>query len=317
MNLPHLRQLLLSSQSLMMVEEVLRSQLMQCLAPISSPSLTPAAFFFDDPETYAQESSKAFKELMASLKTGMDKDLPPVTMDYTSAEVPDGSIAYHRIAGTITFDSRWYFSTRRFEQDLLAAEQNPAIIAHLLHINSGGGEAYYLDRLSETMRSLTKPVVVLIEQYCASAAYYIGCHSSHIYALTANDTIGCVGTMVHVENWDGFYEKNGIRQFVIKSSLSPLKNKMYDDVMDGKPKEYIERVLDPLAAQFIAEVRSSRKALSGLSDDDRLLQGDTFQTAQAIERGIIDGTMTLSEALRQAQTLGLSTRKANSFALSL
>ena len=317
MNLPHLRQLLLSSQSLMMVEEVLRSQLMQCLAPISSPSLTPAAVFFDDPETYAQESSRAFKELMASLKTGMDKDLPPVTMDYTSAEVPDGSIAYHRIAGTITFDSRWYFSTRRFEQDLLAAEQNPAIIAHLLHINSGGGEAYYLDRLSETMRSLTKPVVVLIEQYCASAAYYIGCHSSHIYALTANDTIGCVGTMVHVENWDGFYKKNGIRQFVIKSSLSPLKNKMYDDVMDGKPNEYIERVLDPLAAQFIAEVRSSRKALSGLSDDDRLLQGDTFQTAQAIERGIIDGTMTLSEALRQAQTLGLSTRKANSFALSL
>lgn len=325
MNLRYLKQLLLTSKSLLITEEAFRSQLALCLSAdgrgqdrklviLNGESVTlPQSFFFFDEKTYSQETQEAFE----TLKAGLDDDVPPVTIDYSSAELPDGSVAYHRIFGTITFDSRWYFSTRRFEQDLLAAEANPAITAHLLHINSGGGEAYYLDRLSETMRALTKPVVVLVEQFCASAAYYIGCHSTHIQALTANDTIGCIGTMVRVVNDDGWYEKNGIKIFDVNSSLSPLKNKMYHDVEQGKTGEYVERVLDPLARQFIDEVRSSRKQLADLPDDDRLLQGDTFSTDEAIGRGVIDGRMSMPEAIRLAYSLGADSRKANSFISAL
>mgnify|MGYP003291284205 FL=1 len=321
MNLQYLKQLLLTSRRLLMTEEAFRGQLSLCLSAAgTAPNrrlimqnggdiILPQSFFFFDEKTYAQETLEAFE----ALKAGLDDDVPPVTMDYSSAEVPDGSVAYHRIFGTITFDSRWYFSSRRFEQDLLAAEANPAITAHLLHINSGGGEAYYLDRLSETMRELKKPVVVLIEQFCASAAYYIGCHSTHIHALTANDTIGCIGTMVRVVNDDGWYEKNGIKIFDVNSSLSPLKNKMYHDMENGNTDEYVERVLDPLARQFIDEVRASRKQLSGLPDDDRLLQGDTFSTEESIKRGVIDGRMSMPEAIRLAHSLGAESRKANSF----
>lgn len=326
MNIPYLKQLLLTSDRLLITEECLRSQLMLCQSltqaagvmsvPVGSSAdlkaVSPECFFFFDTKTYRQESVEAFAAIKA--KVG---DTVPVTMDYSSAELPDGCIAYHRIFGLITFDSRWYFSSRRFEQDLLEAEANPAIIAHLLHVNSGGGEAYYLDRLSETMRQLTKPVVVLIEETCGSAAYYISCHSSHIYALTGNDLIGCIGTMVCVYNDDGWYEQMGIKRFNVNSSLSPLKNKVFNDVENGKPKEYIARFLDPLARQFIDEVRASRKQLSSLPDDDALLQGETFLTPESIQRGVIDGQMSMEDAISLAQQLGMDNRKANSLALSL
>ena len=330
MNIPYLRQLLLASGGLLITEDYLRSQLMLCLSMDHTAEhrtlkpgyaaggadtvaeITPGCFLFFDVKTYQEESLEAFAQIKAVLG-----DDVPVTMDYSSAELPDGCIAYHRIFGAITFDSRWYFSSRRFEQDLMAAESNPAIVAHLLHVSSGGGEAYYLDRLSETMRSLTKPVVVLTEKTCGSAAYYISCHSNHIFSLTANDLIGCIGSMIKVCNIDGWYEMNGIRCFDVNSSLSPLKNKVFNDVKKGKPKDYVERFLDPCARQFIDEVRASRKPLSKLPDDDPVLQGETYRADESLERGLIDGLMTMEDAVGLAHRLGMDSRKANRLALSL
>lgn len=330
MNIPYLKQLLLTSHGLLITEESLRSQLMLCLSVHPTPkhklmSVPDQAdnigsmaehktecFFFFDEKTYQDESREAF----AAIKSVIGDEVP-VTMDYSSAELPDGCIAYHRIFGVITFDSKWYFSSRRFEQDLLAAESNPAIIAHLLHVSSGGGEAYYLDRLSETMRSLTKPVVVLIEKACGSAAYYISCHSTHIYSLTQNDLIGCIGTMTRVYNDNGWFEQNGIKRFDVKSSLSSRKNKVFDDLENGKTEEFVTRFLDPAARQFIDEVRAARKPLSKLPDDDPVMQGETYMAAESIDRGLIDGLMTMEDAISLAHRLGMDSRKANSLALSM
>ena len=66
-----------------------------------------------------------------------------VTDDFSSDELPEGSIAYHRIWGFITSDCQWYFSSKQFERDLLAAEANPAITCHFLHVNSPGGSMVY------------------------------------------------------------------------------------------------------------------------------------------------------------------------------
>ena len=331
MNIPYLKQLLLTAGGLLITEESLRSHLILCLSaegtprqrPLGVPDNTnvnsdtiadikPECFFFFDVKTYQDESLEAFSRIKSIIG-----DDVPVTMDYSSAEIPDGCIAYHRIFGVITFDSKWYFSTRRFEQDLLAAESNPAIIAHLLHVSSGGGESYYLDRLSETMRSLTKPVVVLIEQACGSAAYYISCHSTHIYSLTANDMIGCIGTMTRVYNDDGWFEKAGIKRFDINSSLSPLKNKVFNDAEKGKTEEYVKRFLDPAARQFIDEVRAARKQLSKLPDDDPILQGETYRADESIEHGLIDGLITMKEAIGLAHRIGMDNRKVNNLASSL
>lgn len=59
-----------------------------------------------------------------------------ITDDYASPQLKEGTIAYHRIFGVVTASSNWYFSSKQLEMDIMAAEDNPGISAHLLHINS-------------------------------------------------------------------------------------------------------------------------------------------------------------------------------------
>lgn len=301
MNRTYLRQLLLSnSHKFLITAEGYASAVMEAFSVISdNPQST---FFFNPkPPTYKEISGSALAFLKKEHAELQDVTL---TDQFTSDELPDGSIAYHRIWGIITSDSYWYFSSKQFERDLLAAERNPAITCHFIHANSPGGEAWYLDRLSETMRSLHKPVLTLVEQYNCSACYYITCHSDIIAALTANETIGSIGTMSEFIDLSGWYEKMGIKDIVIKATKSDLKNKKYDDVLKGKPEQYIHDRLDPLTEQFLSEVKNSRSQLNTLADDDPVFRGETFDTSFSIEKGLIDQSMTFIEAVAKAIELG-------------
>lgn len=302
MNRISLRHLLLSSQ-LFISSDAYSSAMMKSF-PLIDSALPMSSFFIQDPPTYKSKVDKLLLSLKKELSVASETEDINLTSDYSSPDLPSSSIAYHPIIGFITSSSCWYFSSRQFEKDLLAADSNPLISVHFLHINSGGGEAWYLDRLSETMRKLQKPIVALVEKACASAAYYIACHSTVINSLTANDQIGCIGTMTSYYDFSGYYEKLGIKYINVKSNFSPLKNKKYEDLSNGKPEQYIKEDLDPLTLQFINEVRTSRLALRDLPDDDPVLQGETFATYPAIEKGLIDASKTFAETVIDAYDLG-------------
>lgn len=267
--------------------------------------------FLTDPPTYKEETDKAVACVRKLLSESEDNI--EVTNDFENTDLPENTVAYHRVYGFITGGSRWYFSSKQLEADLIAAEANPSICAHLLHIDSYGGEAWYLDRLTETMRGCKKPIVGIYEDRCASAAYYIGCHADVLYATTENDFVGCIGTMTSFYDWDGYYEKMGVKLVEAKATMSDLKNKTFDDLVDGKPAAFIENVLNPLNDQFIAAVRSQRPKLASMDNDNPVLRGETYYTPAAIENGLIDGKRTLAEAIAEAHALGC--RKSESSAL--
>lgn len=257
-----------------------------------------AKAYWGEPKTYKECIKDEFKTIQAQSKV-------PITTDFASNELEPGSIAYYRIKGMITSSSTyWYFSTKQFEADLLTAENNPNISCHFLHITSGGGEAWYLDRLSETINSLSKPVYSLIERLCAMAAYYIGCHGNKVMALTQNDIIGCIGTMISFWDIEPYMESLGFKKIEEYAHGSDLKNKKYNDLKDGKPAQYITEELDPLRDQFVAEVRASRKPLASLPDDDPILRGETYDATHSVENGLIDGIITFPDALEEANQLG-------------
>lgn len=267
---------------------------------------TPAevAAYLKDHTWYQFETYVALEELKKVLV--QDSDAPAVTLtdEFDDDQLPDNSIAYHRVWGTVTADSNWYFSSKQLAADLQAAEANPQISCHFLHINSPGGEAWYLDRLSETLRACQKPILTFYEQMCCSAGYYIGCHGNRIYALTDNDYVGCIGTMCSFYDFEPYFAKLGIKRVEAKATNSDLKNKTFDDLRHGKDEKFVHDILDPLNAQFLAEVRSQRSQLAEFPDDAPALRGETFYTPQAVELGLADGSRTMPEAMAEALAMG-------------
>lgn len=259
--------------------------------------------YLKDHTWYQFESHVALQELQKAL--AQDDDMPPVTLtdEFDNEQLPDNSIAYHRVFGTIMADSYWRFSSKQLEADLQAAEANPQLGCHFLHVNSPGGEAWYLDRLSETLRACQKPILTFYEQMCCSAGYYIGCHGNRVYARTANDYVGCIGTMCSFYDFEPYFAKLGIKHVEAKATNSDLKGKAFEDLCRGKDGKYVHDVLDPLNVQFLAEVRSQRSKLTELPDDAPVLRGETFYTPQAVELGLADGSRTMAEAIAEAVTM--------------
>lgn len=260
---------------------------------------------------YQFKTHVALEEIKKVLAQDNDTSTVTLTDEFDDEQLPDNSIAYHRVWGIVTADSNWWFSSKQLAADLQAAEANPQISCHFLHINSPGGEAWYLDRLSETLCACQKPILTFYEQMCCSAGYYIGCHGNRIYALTDNDYVGCIGTMCSFYDFEPYFEKLGIKRVEAKATNSDLKNKTFDDLRHGKDEKFVHDILDPLNVQFLAEVRSQRSQLAELPDDAPVLRGETFYTPQAVELGLTDGSYTMQEAIAEAVTMGREYIDAN------
>ena len=171
-------------------------------------------------------------------------------------------------------------------------------------MNSPGGDAWFLDRLDETLRACTKPIITLYEHLCCSAGYHIACHGSRVYALTANDYVGCIGTMCSFYDFQPYFEQLGIKLIEAKADKSDLKNKTFEDLRQGKPTQYVDDFLNPLNEQFLACVRSMRSAIAELGDDAPALRGETYLTAEAITTGLCDGTRTFAQTIAEAVVMG-------------
>lgn len=214
-------------------------------------------------------------------------------------EAPDNSIAYHPIFGPIYYSSWWRFSTEDFIEDLKAAEANPAIGAHLLHIDSPGGEVFFVHEAFEAVKALTKPCIALIDSCGASAAYWIACAADKIYASSIFSNIGSIGVMSTFYDDREWMKKYGLKEIELYSSYSDLKNKIYKDVVDGKVEEFIKTRLDPLAKQFIDDVCSVRT----IAEDSEALRGKIYYAMNAMPEGLIDGRSTLKEVIAELQNL--------------
>lgn len=300
-----LQQILLSEAPLWISPSGYRQLMVAAFSLPSAERPAAIASLLFDEKTYKTKCKEALQGIKAKQEAENGVTL---TDDFSSPELPERSIAYHRIFGPITAHSRWYFSTIQFERDILDAEANPLIAAHILHICSPGGEAYYLDRLSETLDKCEKPVVAIYEQAC-SAAYHIACHAQLLYASTKFDFVGCIGTMTSFYDFEPYYTSLGIRRIEAKATQSDLKNKVFDDLRNGKSQQYIDEFLNPMNRDFLLCVKSHRPKLASLEDDAPVLRGETFYTDAAIEIGLADGQRTLDEVV--AETAALANKYAD------
>ncbi len=211
---------------------------------------------------------------------------------FLDPNIPDGSIAFHPILGEITYQSYWRFSTKQFIADIKAADENPAITAHLIYVDSCGGEAFGCHEAFLAVKDLTKPVYAFVESIAASAGYYLAAAADKIFVSSIFSEIGSIGVMCTFYDYDGYYKQEGIEKKTLLSNYSPLKNKVINDAAKGDGDEYIRRFLDPMALQFIDDVKSVRK---DLSEDAQ--KGEIYYSPEAQSAALIDGQYTLDEVL--------------------
>ena len=72
---------------------------------------TEIAAYLKDHTWYQFETHTALQELQKMLT--QENDIPGVTLtdEFDDEELPEGSIAYHRVWGTVMANSYWYFSS--------------------------------------------------------------------------------------------------------------------------------------------------------------------------------------------------------------
>lgn len=244
-----------------------------------------------EPEFFAQymESSPQEKKSYQAKINGYSLPGTDIKFSVPWASNPEeGSIALHPIQHIITFNSWWRFSTYDFMQELKVAESNPAFVAHLLYIDSPGGEVFGLNEAHHLISQLTKPVYALVESRCCSAAYYLASAAQKIYTTSPLSTVGSIGCMATLLDDRAYFEKMGVKEVDIYATKSIRKNKTYMDALDGKVKDYITKVLDPAMALFETNVRGARPNVN-----ETVFEGDSYYANEALQLGLIDGVESL------------------------
>lgn len=235
-----------------------------------------------------------------------------LTTDYSSGEIEENTIAVHPIWGVVFADSRWYFGTKQFEKNLRIADNNPNIIAHFVPVSSPGGDAHYLDVAAETIRNLKKPKVVHYERTMASAAFYLGSGATAIFANSKFDRVGSIGTMFSFLDYIPMLEKWGAKYIEEYATLSTMKNKLENDLINGDPDEFRMQVLDPLNNGFIETIKTNRLKVIDAPKEKGVLNGAMFFAEDAMAFGLIDGIKRQYEAINHTYDLGMANQINNS-----
>lgn len=210
-------------------------------------------------------------------------------------DIASGSVAYHPVFGEIVYGYHWYkASTMELMDNLKAAEANPAISAHIIHIDSHGGEAFGLHEAFGLIRSLKKPCFAVVESCAASAGYYLAAGCDKIYTTSKFSYVGSVGIMMVLVDESKYLEDLGIKVTELYSNYSPLKNADSRKLEEGETQEFIEKHLDPLAKAFIEDVKTARKKVA---EDSDALKGEIYMAEEGQEIGLIDGVKSFDDAL--------------------
>lgn len=182
---------------------------------------------------------------------------------------------------------------------LRSAFEDEGAQAVVLLINSPGGSPVQAGIINDEITRLKglhgKKVYAVVEETCASAAYYIAAAADDIYVDKAS-LVGSIGVLMDGFGFTGLMDKLGIERRLMtaganKAMLDPFSPQ------DEAQKAYIQTMLGEIHAQFIGVVKKGR--------GDRLKEnGDTFSGLvwngqQAVALGLADGLGNLDYVARE------------------
>jgi len=213
---------------------------------------------------------------------------------YTTLVTPSTKVGIMSITQTLTNSGEYVRNLKKFFKD-------PSIKAILLRVDCPGGAAGTSQAIYNELTYLKqqyphKPVVVFVENMCASGAYYIACPCDWIVA-TGSSFIGSIGVYIALPRLKEFINQYKIEYQVTKTGkYKAILNPLLDTTKDEQ--ELLQELCNDTYQQFIEDVAKSRPVLA-LKDADKWANGTIFTGRQALGLNLIDQIGSLSDVEQQ------------------
>ena len=182
---------------------------------------------------------------------------------------------------------------------LRSAMEDSGAQAVVLLINSPGGSPVQAGIINDEITRLKalhgKKVYAVVEETCASAAYYIAAAADEIYVDKAS-LVGSIGVLMDGFGFTGLMDKIGIERRLMtagenKALLDPFSPQ------DEADKAYIQGMLGEIHSQFIAVVKQGRG--TRLKETPETFTGLVWSGQQAVAQGLADGLGNLDYVARE------------------
>ena len=171
--------------------------------------------------------------------------------------------------------------------------------ALVLLINSPGGSPVQAGMINDEILRLKalhqKPVYAVVEETCASAAYYIAAAADDIYVDKAS-IVGSIGVLMDGFGFTGLMDKLGVERRLLTAG----ENKGFMDPFSPqteKQREFAQTMLNQIHQQFIDVVKKGRG--DRLKTTPETFSGLFWTGQQAIDMGLADHLGNLDYVARE------------------
>ncbi|MES2190338.1 MAG: S49 family peptidase [Pseudomonadota bacterium] len=182
---------------------------------------------------------------------------------------------------------------------LRAAFEDDGAKAVVLLINSPGGSPVQAGMMNDEILRLKakhkKPVYAVVEESCASAAYYIAVAADQIFVDKAS-IVGSIGVLMDGFGFTGLMEKFGVERRLLTAG----ENKGFLDPFSPqseKQRAFAQAMLAQIHQQFITVVKAGRG--QRLKETPETFSGLFWTGQQAIELGLADKLGNLEYVARE------------------
>ncbi|MBS0301484.1 MAG: S49 family peptidase [Proteobacteria bacterium] len=195
-----------------------------------------------------------------------------------------------------------------------SALEDPGSKALVLLINSPGGSPVHAGLINDEIRRLRKlydkPIYAVVEETCASAAYYIASAADDIYVNKAS-IVGSIGVLMDGFGFVGTMDKLGVERRLLTAGTNKGFLDPFSPQSDTQ-KQFAQTMLNQIHQQFIDVVKQGRG--DRLKATPETFSGLFWTGEQAIGMGLADGTGSLDSVARdvvKAEKLVDYTNKVN------
>lgn len=214
---------------------------------------------------------------------------------------PKDKVGVISIEGVIVSCEEYCKQVREFFED-------SSIKAILFKINSPGGvdgpSQFLINEIKELKKINPKPVIVLVESLCGSAAYWIAVAADCIIC-SPSSIMGCIGTFIPHFDFTAALKNNNVSFDIISSCEHKIAGDPFRELTSSQ-RDHLQSVIDDAYDLFVTDVATAR----GISKDAKKIwaDGKIFTGRQALALGLVDKVGSLATVLETLKEKKITNR---------